>query len=433
MWRRLKIKKQKNELLEQKWDIVRLGNEVTPINDNEHDPLKKGIKKYVAGPHIESKKFNIRKYGLIEQDRAVIGSAFHRKFKKNNLLYVTRNPHLQKASVVTFDGICANTTLVLEVTNKQLIKELLPFIFQWEKFVDFSIEISVGSTNPYIRWRDLENFEFELPTKSHQLRIAKILCSIQKKIDSAENLLNSLNDFKNSLLEKFYTAGINNDDFKKEKWLYKKIIKIPITWNFEKLENCIAPKTIITYGIVQAGPDVKNGVPYIRTNDITSDEIKNEKLFRTTAKIDKQYQRTKLKKRDIICGVRATVGAFHIIGDSLEGANLSRGVARISPRKNLNSKFLFYALQSKYVSEQFKMITKGTTFPEITIAELRNIRIPIPNSKKEQERIGDTISNIDEKIQKSRMFVGKMYSLRKQMTDSLLTKEIVIQEDKSNV
>ena len=163
---------------------VRLGDLVEVVNDNEYEPLKNGLTKYVAGGHLESEKLHITRFGDIERDKEVIGSAFHRKFSKGHVLFGTRRAYLRKTGIVTFDGICANTTLVLKPKQNGLIGGLLPFIVRLEKFTKHAVNRSVGSTNPYVRWRDLAAFEFELPSEPEQLKIKETLWSIQNSIDS---------------------------------------------------------------------------------------------------------------------------------------------------------------------------------------------------------------------------------------------------------
>ena len=135
-------------------DTVKLGDFVTVVNENEFEPLKNGLSKYVAGRHIESEKLFITKFGDIELDQEVIGSAFHRKFSKGHILFGTRRAYLKKAAIVTFDGICSNTTLVLKTKKDDQFAKLFPFLMQWKKFTEFVVNRSVGSTNPYVRWRD---------------------------------------------------------------------------------------------------------------------------------------------------------------------------------------------------------------------------------------------------------------------------------------
>ena len=82
-----------------------------------------------------------------------------------------------------------------------MIDGLLLFILQWNKFTEWSILKTVGSTNPYVRWRDLANFEFVLPSKNEQLKLHDLFWSIQNLIDSLEDLMEKNRLVYNSLCD----------------------------------------------------------------------------------------------------------------------------------------------------------------------------------------------------------------------------------------
>ena len=77
---------------------------------------------------------------------------------------VSRNPHLRKAGLVDFDGICSEKTFVLETADpKILIPEFLPFILQNERFWKYAYQNRHGSTNTFINWSTLVNYSLGLP------------------------------------------------------------------------------------------------------------------------------------------------------------------------------------------------------------------------------------------------------------------------------
>jgi type I restriction enzyme S subunit len=93
---------------------------------------------------------------------------------------MSRNPHLRKASVVDFEGICANTSYVCEAVSDKLLQELLPFVMQSDAFWNWGSENKRGSTNPYLNWKDIASFEFDLPPLDQQRRIAETLWAVDE-------------------------------------------------------------------------------------------------------------------------------------------------------------------------------------------------------------------------------------------------------------
>ena len=115
-------------------------------------PEKSNLERYIAGEHMDTDNLHIRRWGTIGD--GYLGPAFHRKFVKRQVLYGSRRTYLRKVAVAKFDGICANTTFVLEPKSDELLPELLPFIMQTESFAEHSVKQSKGSVNPYINWKD---------------------------------------------------------------------------------------------------------------------------------------------------------------------------------------------------------------------------------------------------------------------------------------
>lgn len=114
-----------------------------------------------------------------------LGPAFTRKFSNGDILYGSRRTYLRKVAVAHFDGITANTTFVIKPNEKRIVKELLPFVMLSEGFTQHSIRNSKGSVNPYINWKDIANYEFLLPPKEQQEKLAKLLWRADSALESA--------------------------------------------------------------------------------------------------------------------------------------------------------------------------------------------------------------------------------------------------------
>lgn len=167
-------------------------------------------------------------------------------------------------------------------------------------------------------------------------------------------------------------------------------------WEVRTLSEIVINDKIITYGIVQAGPNIPDGIPYIRTGDIVDGKILTNQLLKTSAQIAKSYERSKCNSGDIIMSIRATVGTCAILPESLNGANLTQGTARISVNHEIaNPVYIYYALKSRGIQKKIKIETKGATFKEITLGRLRSIQIPIPPLDI-QNKFAGLIANIDQ-------------------------------------
>ena len=152
---------------------------------------------YVGGEHIDSEIIRVTKRGLIEG--STIGSMFYYGFKAGDFLLVSRNPHLKKAGVVGFDGICSEKTFVLNtVDERRLLPEFLPFILQNDLFWDYAYRHRHGSTNTFINWSTLASYEFELPDLDTQRQLATVLWSINDTMEAYKKLISATDELVKS-------------------------------------------------------------------------------------------------------------------------------------------------------------------------------------------------------------------------------------------
>jgi len=150
--------------------MVKFGDVVKNVTEAERDPLGAGIERYLGLEHIEPENLHITSWGLVED-----GTTFTRKFRKGQVLFAKRRAYQRKAAVAEFDGVCSSDILTLEPKGDDLIPELLPFIVQSDGFFDHALGTSAGSLSPRTRWSQLRDYEFPLPPKDEQRRIAEIL------------------------------------------------------------------------------------------------------------------------------------------------------------------------------------------------------------------------------------------------------------------
>lgn len=162
------------------------------------DPSNADIERIIAGENLESEDFKIRSWGIIGRD--FLGPAFHMLFQKGDILYGSRRTYLRKVALADFDGVCANTTFVIRAKEEILLQDLLKHIMLSEPFTQYSIGVSKGSTNPYINWKDLDNFTFQIPDIETQREIVSILDEILEIAEQTRKQKQTLKNLKFKLL-----------------------------------------------------------------------------------------------------------------------------------------------------------------------------------------------------------------------------------------
>ena len=182
--------------------IVKFGDIVRDVKINV-DRANNPYEHYVAGDHMDSEDLTIHRYGSFETDD--VGPAFTRIFKPGQILYGSRRTYLKKVAVADFEGICANTTFVLESKDEALFdNRLLPFIMLSDAFTRWSIAHSKGSTNPYVLFSDLADYEFDLPPLAEQKVLADKLWAAYRLKESYKKLLVATEEMvKSQFIEMF--------------------------------------------------------------------------------------------------------------------------------------------------------------------------------------------------------------------------------------
>lgn len=163
------------------------------------DPEADGIERIIAGENLESEDFKIRTWGTVGKD--FLGPAFHVMFEPGDILYGSRRTYLRKVSLADFRGVCANTTFVVRAKEDLLLQNLLKHIMLSERFTQYSIAKSKGSTNPYINWKDLDDFTFKLPDIESQKKMVEILDGCIDLAEKARTQAATLKKLKHQLLD----------------------------------------------------------------------------------------------------------------------------------------------------------------------------------------------------------------------------------------
>lgn len=179
------------------WKWVRFGDVAHQVKDRVN-PETADIERYVAGEHMETDEIRIRRWGVIGDD--YLGPAFHMRFRPGHVLYGSRRTYLRKVVAADFEGICANTTFVVEPATDELLPRFLLHVMKTKAFHRHSIEQSKGSVNPYINFKDLNWYEFPLPDTRQQEDIVEVLSSIEECILRIQELGRALEELTESMV-----------------------------------------------------------------------------------------------------------------------------------------------------------------------------------------------------------------------------------------
>lgn len=234
-----------------------------------------------------------------------------------------------------------------------------------------SVAKGIGIVNISLaRFRQLP---FPLPPLSVQHELADSARSIQNTIDLIVDSVNT------SLEELEHLAANARDDeilgTDSGSWHGRTVGSSP--WPLIPAAEVIAGGSSIAYGMVQPGPDVQEGVRYVRGLDLQDGQILIDQLWRTAPEIAERYERTKLEPGDVLVNIiRHTKVA--VVPDELAGANITRTTALLRPGNKVISAYLAHWLASRAAQNWMQANMRGIDMPGLNLRELRQLPVPVP-------------------------------------------------------
>ena len=319
---------------------VKFGDVVKEVK-NKIDRNNNPYEYYVAGDHMDSEDLTIHRRGCFATDD--VGPAFIREFRKGQVLYGSRRTYLKKVAVADFDGVTANTTFVLETKDQNvLLQELLPFIMLTDNFTKWSIGKSKGSTNPYILFSDLADYEFDLPPIEEQRKLATVL-------------------WKMFRLKEGYVELQHQSD---------QLVQSQFIEMFRECPKCdLSRLSVIDMG---SSPDSKTyneegkGLPFYQGKTEFGEMIIGDAVMYCSAPVKIA------QANDVLMSVRAPVGTVNL---AKEECCIGRGLASIRAIDGKSEAlFLFFAL--RIMEKEIEAMGVGSTFKAINKNALFSVQIP---------------------------------------------------------
>jgi type I restriction enzyme S subunit len=181
---------------------------------------------------------------------------------------------------------------------------------------------------------------------------------------------------------------------------------LPCAWRYSTLERVAEHGTVVTYGIVLPGPDVPDGVPYVRQQDIEDGRVRLDSLGKTSHTIAAKHQRSALREGDVLlCIIRHLRVA--VVPPGIEGANITQGTVRIRPAPFIAADYLATYLSSPAAQQWMKRCYIGMAMPRINVKDARAVPVAVPPID-EQYEIMRRVSEAMQTVQRQLIAVRQM-------------------------
>jgi type I restriction enzyme S subunit len=326
-----------------------------------------------------------------------------------------------------------------------------------------------GVTRPRINISHLKKYAIAVPPISEQLRIVKSLDSLIGSVDKCRARLDRVRQilmkFREAVLEAAVTGRLTEEwrgqqtssavDAKPdvETILNAHIAAgghragnaalptsdvhdldgsmFPKEWGLIDLRDAIEPGRPITYGILKPGPEVSDGVSYVRVADYPGNRLNLNTVRKTSRLIESEFARARLRTGDLLLSIRGTVGRLIVIPSELEGANITQDSARLSIQESLNKEFVRFYLSSPIAQQRMRRATKGVAVRGINIGDVRALQLPVPVLS-EQLEISRRVNELFALADSLQRRYENTASFTERLTPSVLAKafrgELVLQD-----
>ena len=271
----------------------------------------------------------------------------------------------------------------------------------------------------------LKKILFEYPeSEREQAKIAKVLSTVDRAIEETEALTAKQQRIMTGLMQDLLTRGIDEHGNLRSEQTHEfkdsPLGRIPMEWELRSLGQCVRADAPICYGILMPGQGVDNGVPVIKVKDIVGGRIVQDNLLLTDRRIDRQYQRSRLRFGDLVITIRGTTGRLAVVPPELEGANITQDTARVRLSDDHSGRFCFYCLQSESTQAQIALHTIGQAVKGINIGDVKRLLLTMP-SLHEQERLADRFEGLEKTTYATSRALAKLKSTKAGLMNDLLT------------
>ncbi len=173
----------------------------------------------------------------------------------------------------------------------------------------------------------------------------------------------------------------------------------------------------ISYGIVQPGQHVEDGVPIVRVTDVRNGRIDPGDPLRVATEIAAKYRRTLLRGGELLLTLVGTVGETAVVPPSLAGWNTARAVAVLPVLDEPGPRWVQYALQTGPAREYIRTRLNTTVQATLNLGDVSTLPIPMP-SRVERERVLSILGALDDKIELNRMMNATLEAMARALFKS---------------
>lgn len=399
------------------WQPTKLGELATEISKRVDNPSESEYDRFVSLRCFVSGEIKIKSW---ETTDSLVSSA--KAFEIGDILFARRNAYLRRASMVNFDGCCSGDAFVLRENHDKVVPGFLAFLLNSDALWDYANSNAAGTMSKRVKWRDLAEYEFFLPPKDQQAKLAKLLWAMDELIERENEVLKENRKLKDSVAHNLL-LGKNIKTNKNQKSPYG---DIPKGWTLVKLFDLRDKTDRYSFTGGPFGSDLKSsdysteGVRILQLQNIGEGEFLGDYSIFTSVEKANQLLSCNIYPGEIILAKMSPVARCCIIPDYESRYVMSSDGIRLKVDVKLfDNKFVYHALNSIHFRRYAETKSTGSTRGRIGLSDLKVIPIPIPNKITLQNEIAAKLDAIDKVSNNLESKVSSSKALQKSLINQV--------------
>jgi type I restriction enzyme, S subunit len=168
-----------------------------------------------------------------------------------------------------------------------------------------------------------------------------------------------------------------------------------VLWPAVALRQLVDPSRGITYGVVQPGPHVPDGVPIVRVKDVRNGRIATRDPMRIDPAREATYARSRLQGGELLLTLVGTVGETAIVPAGLAGWNTARAVGVVPVNADVGPHWVQMAMQAPDVRQRIGARVNTTVQTTLNLRDVADLPIVLPPAEKRRaiERVGRSLDD----------------------------------------
>lgn len=126
-------------------------------------------------------------------------------FAEYDIIFGAMRPYFHKVVIAQEEGLTRSTCFVINSRSKEYWSYVCMLLFS-EEAIDYATHVSVGTTMPYVRWKDFERMPVLIPSQKVAAHFHEMLLPIIQKISCIAKHIALLSEARDRLLPKLMSG-----------------------------------------------------------------------------------------------------------------------------------------------------------------------------------------------------------------------------------